>query len=165
MTRTSLTSLGLKFSACLLGALFLAFTTKAQPIASTNDGDVTLTVKSRANAGTVNYITVYMNVTATGQSSVGQWMELPYTGPLPEVQVTDTSPYQISATAGYILSPTLIPLDQLNLQDYPPGDFTPLPGLSGGYTPGQTDSTPDGGSTVILLGMGAAGLAILGRRL
>ena len=101
----------------------------------------------QGGSGTVNYMTVYLQITASGQPSIGQWLELPYylNAPLPTVQVTDESGYKISATANYLLSSTLIPLDDLNYQNMPP------PGSSPDYVDGFTPpySTSDWTPTTV----------------
>jgi hypothetical protein len=48
-----------------------------------------------------------------------------------------SSPIDLSE-AGYILSPTLIPLESLNRSLMPPSSFNPLPVFDGTYAPGQS---------------------------
>jgi hypothetical protein len=62
---------------------------------------------------------------------------------------------------GYLLSPTLIPLDDLNATDYPPSMFTPVPGITNGeqVSPDSTIessdiSVPEPGSLALVGGAG-----------
>lgn len=58
---------------------------------------------------------------------VGQWFEFSYTGQ-PTVDFTNyTATSEQLTNAGYMLSPSEIPLDELNFTSLPPGGFTPLP--------------------------------------
>lgn len=87
------------------------------------------------------YLVVYAEVTSGSQSS-GQWFELPYTGTSPMLTNYTNAPETLS-NVGYFLSPTLIPLDNLNYGTEPPpglpgSPFTPDPGADGmTLTPGN----------------------------
>jgi hypothetical protein len=87
-------------------------------------------------SGTVEYAIVFTQVSSNG-STTGNWFEIPYTGTLPPITLTNpTGTSETLSDAGYQLSPTLIPLDNLNFgTDPPPGypgsPFTPTPQLDG----------------------------------
>jgi hypothetical protein len=82
------------------------------------------------------YAIVFVDATSNG-STVGQWFELPFTGTSPQATLTNsTSVSETLSNVGYYISPTLIPLDNLNFNDYPPpgtagSPFTPLPSVDG----------------------------------
>lgn len=126
--------------------------------------------------GAVDYAILFANVTANG-STVGQWFELPYhdTGaPFTMTFTNYTSTSETLSDVGFMSSPTLIPLDQLNFGDYPPPGtagslFTPMPSLdgqtltggdgtggAGGSVSGQSVPEPSG---LISMGAGLLGLA------
>ena len=82
------------------------------------------------------FITVFANVTSGGQTT-GTWLEQPYTsgGPMPMLTNFTNQPLTLS-NVGFFLSPTEIPLDNLNFGDMPPpgspgSTFTPIPGDDG----------------------------------
>jgi hypothetical protein len=101
------------------------------------------------------YLTLFSETTG---SNTGQWFELPI---LPGQTITPqfvndmTSPSLTLSNAGFMLSPTLIPLDNLNFGELPPpgspgSTFQPLPNIDG------TGLSPDGGSTSVGKSFGAA---------
>jgi hypothetical protein len=109
----------------------------------------------------VKYITFFADVTANGQT-VGQWFELPYTGStIPTFQFTNyTSGAETLSNVGFQLSPTLIPLDNLNWpSDPPPGQsgsmFTPAPqdDQSLGPLASENIATPEPSTMVLLTSM------------
>ncbi|HEV2448307.1 MAG TPA: PEP-CTERM sorting domain-containing protein, partial [Candidatus Sulfopaludibacter sp.] len=112
--------------------------------------------------GTVKYEIIFATSTS-GSDSSGAWYELPYTGataPLPNFANYGYQPVTLS-NVGYQLSPTLIPLDNLNFGDYPPpgqsnSGFTPLPQFDGSTFNGTPEPS-------MLLPMAAAA-AVLARR-
>ena len=98
---------------------------------------LTLDVKNPPASGKVKFISFFADVTSGGQTS-GQWFEIPYTpGTAPKLVVTNyTNMPETLSNVGYVLSPTQIPLDQLNFSDYPPpgspnSPYTPLPQYDG----------------------------------
>lgn len=104
----------------------------------------------------VKYITFFADVTSNGLT-VGQWFEVPYTtGTSPQLTLTNyTTGTETLSNVGYMLSPTLIPLDNLNFNDAPPpgtpgvtSPFTSLPQYDSGpdsmLSPGDGMGTPGG---------------------
>jgi hypothetical protein len=88
-------------------------------------------------AGAIKYEVFFANILLAGQT-VGFWYEVPYTGPT----APSFSPINYSGSpetlsnVGFQLSPTQIPLDQLNFADFPPpgqpgSTFTDLPQYDG----------------------------------
>jgi hypothetical protein len=84
-------------------------------------------------AGTVKYPIFFANITQ-GSQTVGEWFEVPYTTATPPTFAP--TPYTggpvTLSNAGFQLSNTMIPLDNLNFADYPPpgspgSTFTPTP--------------------------------------
>ena len=124
-----------------------------------SNGTLTMTLPglsaSLANGGITPtsdpFAIIFADVTSDG-NTVGTWFELPYTSSSPMVTLTNyTSSAETLSDVGYFLSPTEIPLDQLNYGHEPPpgtngSPFTPLPGLDG--------TTLSGGN-----GIGGAGAA------
>jgi hypothetical protein len=116
---------------------------------------------STSSPGPTKYLIEYVTMTSGGQS-VGNWFEVPYTGNFPANYLGNytTGPETLS-NVGFQLSPTLIPLDDLNLSTEPPpgtsgSPFTPLPQydgslISAGSTLGV--SAPDATSTLGLLSL------------
>jgi hypothetical protein len=105
-------------------------------------------------AGTTKWITFFADVTANGQT-VGQWFEVPYTGTQPTFspQVYTQGNVTLS-NVGYQLSPTFIPLDNLNFPADPPPNtsgstFTDLPQFDGK----TLTSMPEPGSAVLAVGL------------
>jgi hypothetical protein len=130
--------------------------------------DLSATV-SGPTGSPVKYLTVFADVTSNG-STVGQWFEIPYVaGTTPKLTLTNyTSSNETLSNVGFMTSPTLIPLDNLNFNDYPPpgspgSTFTPLPSFDGqsllggngtGSAGGSLDQTLPEPSSLILLATG-----------
>jgi hypothetical protein len=102
--------------------------------------------------GSVKYITLFAQVTSNGQN-VDQWFEVPYAaGTSPKLTLTNyTGSSETLSNVGFQLSPTLIPLDNLNYNDYPPpgspnSPFTPLPSADGQSLSGGDGMGGAGGS-------------------
>lgn len=118
------------------------------------------------------YEVVFANVSSANNTTpVAQWFEIPYfTTKPPTITLTNNAgvPETLS-NVGYFLSDTLIPLDQLNLTNYPSSDFTPLPSsydtslLPLGGSESYSIPTPEPASLGVI-GLGAASLLLIGRR-
>lgn len=158
-------------SSVLLAACVVAFglsSTHVAAQATTNLGPLQLTVNSPSPTGTTEYLTFFLSLQQGANTSL-DWFELPYTtgGARPTIQITDTSGMPLTLSdAGYMLSPTLIPLDSLNINDDPPtgspgSPFTPLPQYDGTLSAGGSESgaVPDASWTIALLGIAAGSLA------
>jgi hypothetical protein len=135
----------------------------------------TVSAKNPGTLGpTVNYITFFAQVTSNG-TTADQWFEVPYTaGTSPKLTLTNyTGSNETLSNVGFMLSPTLIPLDNLNFgNDPPPGalgsTFTPLPSFDGQSLSGGDGMGGAGGSlteqlpepsSVILLAVGFLSVA------
>lgn len=132
-------------------------------------------VKNPPSGGKVDYVVFFANVT-TGGATNGQWFEVPYSlGTSPQMTLTNyTGSSETLSGAGYFLSDSYIPLDNLNFGlEPPPGSqnspFTPLPRydgktLTGGDGQGgaggtiTTQSLPEPSSVISM----AIGLVIAG---
>ena len=107
-------------------------------------------VDSPASSGC--WRTLFLIITDPGQQA-GEWHELPCgcNRPAPNVIISNNSNAPITlSNVGYQLSPTLIPLDDLNFgNDPPPGqpgsNFTPLPQYNGTTLQPGGSTTIDGG--------------------
>ena len=122
-----------------------------------------------SGAGTLNtsgtqattFMLLHANVaSAAGGTPVGQWAEFQVpTNAMgtPLFENDGTAPVTLS-NVGYQLSSTLIPLDQLNSIDEPASYFTPL-GIPDGTTLGPGQSVVPEPGTIVLLGVGAIGVA------
>lgn len=140
---------------------------------------LTVNVVNPPMSGAVHYAVLFADVTSGGQT-VGQWFELPYTASTsPQLTLSNyTASTETLSDVGFMLSPTLIPLDQLNFGLLPPpgtsgSPFTPLPqydgsSLNGGDgigTPGDNPITtgaltPEPSSIIL---MATALLVVAGR--
>jgi hypothetical protein len=84
----------------------------------------------------VHFEVVFVQVTSNGVTA-GNWFEIPYNGSAPPITLSNpTGSSETLSNVGYQLSPTLIPLDNLNFGTDPPPGF---PGST--FTP---DSQLDG---------------------
>ncbi len=95
-----------------------------------------------------------------------EYYEAPYTTGQTYIAAisNNTGNTEIISNAGYYLSDTMIPLDQLNA--LPSNDFTAAPSLDGTYQPNSSQSltqTPEPAS-LAMLGAAAAGMLLLRRR-
>jgi hypothetical protein len=126
---------------------------------------------STSSPGATKYLIEFVTVSSGGQS-VGNWFELPYTGTLPanNLQNFTGAPVTLS-NVGFMLSPTLIPLDNLNFGTEPPpgtsgSPFTSLPQYDGSKIGAGSMlgvSVPDGASTLWLLSLSLS-LVAMGRK-
>jgi hypothetical protein len=101
--------------------------------------------------------------------TVGTWFEFPLlAGASPTISISNNSSSPLTLSdVGFLISPTEIPLDQLNFQDFPPPDqpgspFTPLRAFDGrSLSPGDSVSAalPEPLS-VVSLALGVACLAL-----
>jgi hypothetical protein len=88
------------------------------------------------------FITVFANVTSGGQTT-GTWLEVPYVAGQTPMLTNFTNQTETLSNVGFFLSPTQIPLDDLNFGTMPPpgspgSTFTPIPGDDGMVlTPGD----------------------------
>lgn len=125
---------------------------------TTNSGNTTATpslsvdVKNPPSSGPVDYIVFYANVTSAG-ATTGQWFELPFTlNTSPQLTLTNyTGSSETLSNAGYFISDTLIPLDNLNFGLTPPpgssnSPFAPLPQYDGSQLTGGDGLGGAGGS-------------------
>jgi hypothetical protein len=115
-------------------------------------------------------IVVYDEVSPSGNPEIydeyNEWL-VPYE-PLGELQAQFTDeagPNVTLSNVGFMLSPTYIPLDDLNFNDYPPSSFTPIPSLDESFNEGNTVSAdvilPEPASIGIL---GACSALLMRRR-
>ncbi len=139
--------------------LILGFATlpsKANPVDPPSIPLIDVTIPS-GTTGTMDYVIFFADVNSTGE-----WFETPVqvdTVTPPQITVTDTSAVaETLSNVGYQLSPTLIPLDQLNAMDYPPpgspgSSFTPMPSYDTPLNPGSSvlpQGNSEAGSPVTL---------------
>ena len=119
----------------------------------------------------VKYLIEYVTVTSGGQST-GTWFELPYSGGYKANFTGSTGSTVDLSNAKFFLSPTEIPLDNLNSNDYPPSgsQFKPIPGIPDGTSlaPGASllgASTPEPATwAMMLLGLAGVGAMLRYRR-
>ncbi len=126
-------------------------------------------VSNPGSAPNTGFVILYATIELANGQTAGEWDEL---------QVPSNQPFQIGLgnndmldgnmfafNVGFQFSNTEIPLDDLNLNDYPPSGFTPLPGFpdESEIMPGGSLESPDvpEPSTIALFSVGALGL--LGR--
>ena len=85
----------------------------------------------------VSYVILFADATTSGSGSVaGEWSEIPVpTSSMgtPAFANDSTVPLTLS-NVGFQLSPTLIPLDNLNFNSEPPSGMTPFSGIPNGTT-------------------------------
>jgi hypothetical protein len=94
-------------------------------------------MSSTGDTGQIYYLIEYVAATS-GAESGGNYFELPYQGSYTFRFIGSGGPVTLS-DAGYFISPTEIPLSDLNLMDEPPtgspgSPFTPQPHLGPAYT-------------------------------
>ncbi len=87
-------------------------------------------MSSTGDTGPISYLIEYVTASSGGESG-GNYFELPYQGSYTFRFIGSGGPVTLS-DAGYFISPTEIPLDNLNLSDEPPpgspgSPFTPQP--------------------------------------
>jgi PEP-CTERM motif len=118
---------------------------------------------------TLVYMTIYDQYTSGGQTS-GGWFEVPInpSGPLPGVTIVNPNSTPLTlGDLGYMITPTEIPLDQLNFGLEPPvgqpgSNFMPLPVPPPIPALGSVDiDVPEPGSVAVLA---IGGLGLLRRR-
>jgi hypothetical protein len=122
-----------------------------------------------------SFFDVFVEIQVGGGPFIGQWQEqqIPPSGN-PMVEITNgTGMTETLSGAGFFISPTMIPLDDLNLNDIPPGSngypsLIPLPEYNGSMIqPGHSEAIglPDEASTFALFFLAAIGLLACQRRL
>ncbi len=135
---------------------------------------------SAGGTGTVDYLVEYVTVSSGAESS-GSWFELPYQGSYTFKFIGSGGPVTLS-DAQYFISPTEIPLGDLNLSDEPPTGspclapsptsleclpFTLQPPLDGYYPayPVKNETfTPEPATwALLLLGISGVGAALRAR--
>jgi hypothetical protein len=114
---------------------------------------LTVEVVNPPMSGLVHYAVLFADVTTGGQT-VGQWFEVPYTADTsPQLTLNNyTSSAETLSDVGFVLSPTMIPLEELNFGLLPPpgtagSAFTPLAqydgsSLNGGNGLGTPGNNP-----------------------
>ena len=112
--------------------------------------------------GTVKYDIFFANVTQGGMT-VGEWIEVPYTGATPPsfLPRLTTGGAGTLSNVGYFLSDTLIPLDNLNIQDYPPTNMPNSPFTATPQYDGSVNAPEP--STWAMMLIGFLGLAFAAR--
>lgn len=115
-------------------------------------------VKNPPSAGKVDYIVFFANVTA-GSATNGQWFEVPFTPDTsPQIILTNyTNTSETLSGAGYYISDSYIPLDNLNFGSLPPpgtngSPFTPTPQYDGKTLTGG-DGLGGAGGTITTQGL------------
>ena len=117
------------------------------------------------------FILTYATIELANGNTAGEWQELQIpSGPLvPQLVLeNDGNANMFAFNVGFQFSNTEIPLDDLNLQDYPPSSFTPVPGLPDNSMSNPTEIAPSSydvvnlpePSSIALFALGAAGLAL-----
>ena len=150
--------------------LFLALGANLAVADSFTTGGLTLTAPS--GGPFYSFFDVFVDINSTGS-----WFEVPVTpnGDTVQFQLQNyTGVSETLSDAGYFLSPTLIPLDDLNQTLLPPtgspgSPFIPLPGLDTSSLPADTSEqgdvrTPDAGATGAMLGSVIVLLGLCRRR-
>lgn len=135
------------------GNLSLSIISQAWSNTSSSQATPALTVANpNPPGGSTSFVTFFATVTS-GSQSTGQWFEVPYTtGTSPQLTLTNyTSSNETLSNVGYMLSPTLIPLDNLNFNTLPPpgmsgSPFTSLPGYDGSMLTGGDGKGGAGGT-------------------
>lgn len=115
-------------------------------------------MSSTGATGPIQYLIEYVTVTSGAESS-GDWFELPYQGSYTFKFIGSGGPVTLS-DAGYFISPTEIPLDNLNLTDEPPTGSPGSPFAPQPFLDGPIPGIPEPATWVMLLlgvfGVGAA---------
>jgi len=117
------------------------------------------------------YITMFLQETdPTTGLTAGNWFELPYgPGLTPSIMLTNPNGDTLNfSNFGYMISPTEIPLDQLNFGTEPPTGqsgsmFTPLPS-PGSLAPNASESANLPEPATGLIALGGLGLLLARRR-
>jgi hypothetical protein len=117
-----------------------------------------------------SFFDVFADITPQGGSPVGAWFEVPYTpGTTPSLYIQNFAGTQETlSNVGFLLSPTEIPLDNLNFDSYPESSYTPLPQYDGSSISPQSSediSAPDQSSTMTLFSLAGAGILVCRRAL
>ncbi len=105
------------------------------------------------------YDIFFANVTQGGMT-VGEWIEVPYTGAPPTFSPRlTTGGAGTLSNVGYFLSDTLIPLDQLNIQDYPPPGTSNSPFIAAPQYDGPVSAPQPSTWAMMLIGLLSLGFA------
>lgn len=109
--------------------------------------------------GAFHYLIVHLNAFVSGGPTVGEWFELPYHAPVPQLTLTAGQQGISLSDVKFFTSDTQIPLDQLNTTDYPPSGapFSSLPQYDGSMINGggnMTITLPEPGSLALCLAGG-----------
>ena len=127
-----------------------------------------ITLSATSTSGRIQYLVGFADVW-NGVSTTPAWFEVPYTAQPYRFSYLGTGPVTLS-NVGFFISPTGIPLDQLNAPDLPPtggagSPFTPNSYFDSTLNPGGSEtSVPDASSTLTLLGAAFGGVSLLSRR-
>ncbi|HWB53961.1 MAG TPA: hypothetical protein VG722_07205 [Tepidisphaeraceae bacterium] len=112
--------------------------TQDEPVVNVSFGNrIAPATGSDSNAGTDPYAEIFISYETSDGTTGGDWYEIPYTGPLPPLNISNPTGGPITIdNAGFFISESYIPLDQLNFTTEPPpgmpgSPYTPLPNLDG----------------------------------
>lgn len=129
-------------------------------LVSFSQGTTTLPTISAADP----YAIVSVDVSsANNNPPAQQWYEFSFTSNPTVIFTNNTTNSETLSSAGFFISPTLIPLDQLNAADLPAANFTALPStldgtLSAGNSLSYTIPTPEP-AALAFFGFGVIALA------
>ena len=118
--------------------------------------------------GGSDFLVLFAQESLQGGGAAGEWNEVPFNPANSEITISnnESSPITLS-NVGYLISPTEIPLDQLNATDLLPSSFLSLPSLDGAVVPSggsTTASVAPEPATLALWTLGGVGLVLLRRR-